>query len=295
MKASIKDRLLLILGGIFLIVLFGLLIFDVTRRGIYNNAMGLNVAIVGDNGVSILLLRPEEEMVSWVKLPKNIRVKIFNSEAVYPLESVWSYGVAEKKPFEMIEKSLGQSMGVVIARTIKINDSSLIENVMGKLLAVGLKTDLSIRDRVMIRRFMADAVYSKKVLELSIPETVFDKVTDPDGKEFREFNQTMNLWTKNKFVVEPILDENADISINNVSGKTGLGGILANQLESVGMHVIELKADMENTVAGDGCKYSNSGKQFEKTEEILREQVGCVKIAQPKQIENDEKLRIWIK
>ena len=36
MKASIKDKILLILGSAFLIVLLGLLVYDVTRRGVYS-------------------------------------------------------------------------------------------------------------------------------------------------------------------------------------------------------------------------------------------------------------------
>lgn len=294
MKASIKDRLLLFLGGTFLIILVGLLIFDVTRRGIFVNQMGLNVAIVGNEGVSLLLLRPEEEMVGWVRLPKNIRIKIYNSEAHYPLESVWKFGVSEKKPFEIMEKSLGQSMGVIVPRIIKIDDNSHIEDVLGKLVSLGLKTDLSVRDRFLVRQFLADAVKSKKVLEMTVPDTVFDKVTDPDGAEFKEFNLTMSLWTKNKFVVEPILHENADISINNVSGVSGNGNIMANQLESAGMHVVELKASPEEIVGGNGCLY-NSAKGFEMTESILREQMGCAKISKPSFVDEDERVRIWIK
>lgn len=294
MKVSIKDKILLIIGGLFLVVLVCLVVYDLTRKGIYNPKMGLNVAIVGDNGVSILLLRPEESMIGWVKMPNKIRIKVYNSEAHYPLESVWSYGVSEKKPFEITEKSLGQAMGVVVSRTIKIDDSSQIENVLGKLHSLSLKTDLSIRDRIMIRQFIAEVVKSKKVLELAVPYSVFDVVTDPDGAEFKEFNLTMNLWTKNKFVIEPILQENADISINNVSGVSGLGGVLANQLESTGMHVIELKASPEEIVEGKGCVYSGE-KRFEMTELVLREQVGCSRIAKPAFVEEDDKLRIWLK
>ena len=275
-------------------VLLGLLIFDLTRRGLYSPKMGMNVAIVGDDGVSVLLLRPEEEMAGWVKTPANIRIKIYNSEAHYPLESVWKYGVSEKKPFEILEKSLGQAMGVVISRTIKLDGKATIEDVLGKLFSIGLKTDLSIRDRALIRKFLADAVKSKKVLEMAMPNTVFDTATDPDGKEFKEFNLTMNLWTKNKFVVEPILDENADISINNVSGVSGIGNILANQLESTGMHVIEVKANAEEKVEGKGCVYGSS-KRHEMTETVLREQVGCTKIALPVFVDNTERISIWIK
>lgn len=293
MMASIKDRILLSLGGLFLIILLGLLIFDITRRGIYSSKMGINIVVVGDSGVSVLMLRPEEEMVGWVKLPSSIRIKIFNSEARYPLSSVWSFGNSERNVYEIMEKSLGQSMGVLISKTIKLDDNSAIENVLGKLFQISLKTNLSIRDRGLIRKFLADSLYSKQVLELSIPSTVFDKVIDPDGKEFFEFNQAMSLWTKNKFVLEPILNENADVSINNISGVSGKGSVLANQLESSGMHLIELKADTEEQVTGKGCLYF-SNANFDMTEQLLNEQVDCREIAKPSFVGDDEKIRIWI-
>lgn len=294
MKASIKDKLLLILGSVFLIVLIGLLIFDLTRRGIFNGKMGINIAIVGDRGVSLLLLRPEEEMVEWVKLPTNISVKIFNSEAHYPLESVWSYGVLERNPYEILEKSLGQSMGIVISRTVVVGNGPSIEDLLGKMLLISLKTNLSIKDRFVIRQFVAEAVKSKRILETSVPNTVFDKVIDPDGKEFIEFNQTVNLWTKNKFVVESILDENADVLINNISGVPGKGNIMANQLESSGMHVVEVKADTEEKVSsGKECVFCTD-QRYEITEMVLGVQVGCAKIPLPSFIEKDEKVRIWI-
>lgn len=294
MKASIKDKLLLILGSVFLLVLIGLLIFDVTRRGIFSGKMGINIAIVGDRGVSLLLLRPEEEMVEWVKFPTNISVKIFNSEAHYPLESVWSYGVLERNPYEILEKSLGQSMGIVISRTVVVGNGPSIEDLLGKMLSISLKTNLSIKDRFVIRQFVAEAVKSKRILETSVPSTVFDKVIDPDGKEFIEFNQTVNLWTKNKFVVESILDENADVLINNISGVPGKGNIMANQLESSGMHVVEVKADTEEKVSsGKECVFSTD-QRYEITEMVLGVQVGCAKIPLPSFIEKDEKVRIWI-
>ncbi|HSV95178.1 MAG TPA: hypothetical protein VLH94_04390 [Spirochaetia bacterium] len=294
MKGRTKDKLLFILGGIFLFILIGLLVFDVTRKGIFSKKTGLNIVVVGNDSVGVMLLRPEEEMVGWVKMPKGLRIKVYDSEARYPLESVWRYGVSEKNPYEIIKRSLGQSMGVVISRVIKIDDSLQVESVLGNILSFGLKTDISVKDRVLIRKFLVDAVKSKRVLEMSIPETVFNRVTDPDGEIFLEFNQTMSLWTKNKFVVEAILNENANISINNISGVSGKGTVLANQLESVGMHIVELKANTEEVVDGKGCVYSCE-IQYEETERVLKEHLGCTKISRPDFVENEEKMRVWIK
>jgi len=294
MKASIKDKLLLFLGGIFLFILLVLLLYDITRRGIFSSKMSLNIVVVGEGEVNVLLLKPEEEMVEWIKLPSNIKVKIFNSDARYPITSLWNYGVSEKNPYEIVEKSLGQSMGIIIARTIKLDNASYIETILGRLFQISLKTDLSIRDRILIRNFLANAVNSKKVLEYSVPKTVFDNEIDPDGKEFLLFNQAVNLWTKNKFVIESILDENADISINNISGVSGVGNILANQLESTGMHVTEVKADQNEHIDGHGCLFSNQNK-FEMTDAVLEDQLRCKKIPKPSFAENAERINIWIK
>jgi hypothetical protein len=294
MKGSIKDKFLLILGGSFLIILLGLLVFNLLRSGVFSNKMGINIAVVGEKGISLLLLRPEEQIVSWVDLPNDTMIKIYNSPASYPVSSLWSYGVGEKKPFETIEKSLGQSMGVILARTMRLSKGGKIEDVLGGLLSLDLKTDLSIRDRFLIRKFLADAVKSKKVLVLSIPDSVFEEKTDPDGKTFLTVNNAvMSLWTKNKFVLEPILDENVDISINNVSDTEGIGLTLARQLESTGMHIIEVKGDKENTVSGTGCLY-RAGGNFGMTEAFLKDQAGCNRLAGDDGADA-EKIEIWIK
>lgn len=295
MKGSIKEKALLILGTVFLVVLFGLLLFDLARRGIFDGKMGINIAIVGDNSVSVLLLRPEDQMVGWVSIPQDVRVKVFNSDANYPIGSLWKYGVSENNPYGITEKSLGEAMGVIISRTIKINGDPKIEDVLGKLFSVSLKTDLSLRDRFTVRQFLSGTVNSTKVLELTLPNAVFNIITDPDGKNFLEFNGAMSLWTKNKFVIEAVLNESADISINNMTGISGFGNLLANQLESAGAHVVEVKANTDERVDGKGCIYYTR-KQYGMTEAILRDQVGCKKLSvKPSFVEDDDTLKIWLK
>lgn len=295
MKESIKKKSLLYLGGTFLVLLIGLLVFDLFRKGIYNTKMGLNLAVVSEEGISLLLLRPEEDMISWVKIPNDVKIKIYNSEASYPIVSLWSFGVGEKNPFEVVEKSLGQSMGIIVSRTVYIEQGGQAEDVLGKMLSINLKTNLSFRDRLEIRKFLSDSLKSKKILELNLPLSVFDKEVEADGKEFFIFNSTMSLWTKNKMALEPVLYENADISINNVSNVAGAGVILSKQLESSGMHVIEVKADQEDKIpGGKGCFYATK-KNFEMTEEVLRLHMKCNRVDQNGSDETDERLKIWIK
>jgi hypothetical protein len=293
MNGSVRRKILFYIGLIFLTIFMILLIFDLTRRGVYDGKMGLNIAVIGDSKVSFLLLRPDEGMVGWVDLPNNTKIMIFNSTASYPVGSVWNYGVSVKSPYSVIEKSLGQAMGVTIARSMKLDREVNVENVLSELLSITLKTDLSFKDRFLIRAFLAESVKSKKIIEYSLPSSVFDIVTEPDGEEFREINSTMALWTKNKFVFEPILDENVDVSVNNVSSIPGLANVLSKQLESAGVRVIEVKGDKTDNIYDHGCVYVVVGK-YEFTEKLLSEHLDCKKGTAPNGMTAEDGVKIYI-
>lgn len=288
-----ERKYLKVLGLIFLGVLLVLIAVRIVREGIFTKKSGINVAVVGKDGVALLILRPDEDILGWVKLPEKLKVKIYNSGAQYPIGSLWDYGVSEKHPYEVLEKSLGLSMGVIIARTIKTNGPVSLEETLTGFSALNLKTDLSIRDRFLIRQYLVEAVASKKVLEMEVPGNAMDKVTEPDGKEFLMFNNVTALWTKNKFLLESILNENAEVSVNNISGLSGLGIGVSRQLEAAGVRVIEVKTDPGRDVPGDGCLFVSWGK-YPQTEELLLDQLGCKQTQIPGQAEM-RGIEIWLK
>lgn len=294
MKESSNVAVARIFGIIFLVILGCLLIIKVLRQGIYSHRMGVNIAIVGDTRVGLLMLRPDEEVVGWVSFPSNLMIKIFNSDARYPVASLWDYGILEKNPYEIIEKSIGLSMGVGIARTIKIKGNPSVEEILANLHKIDLKTDLSVRDRFLIRKFLSDTVASKKVLEMDIPKKIFDTTVDPDGKEFVVFNSVASLWTKNKFVLDAILSENVDLVVNNLSGQPGLGTQIARQLESAGMRVIEVKSDPSSDTTGKGCLFSIAGS-YPFTESLLVEQMNCTKAINFAASDQEKGITIWVK
>ncbi len=293
MKVSIDKSKWQILGVIFLLALISLVTFDILRRGIFSGKTGLNVVVVGDKTVGLLLLRPDEDIVDWLELPENLKVKIYNSMANYPAVSLWKYGLAEKKPFEIVEKSLGLAMWVAIARTVKIDGEASIENVLANLHKFSLKTDLSFRDRWTIRQFLAETVTAKKMLELTIPKNAFDSVVEPDGKEFLVFNSVANLWIKNKFVLEPVLNENVDVAVNNITGQAGLGVAISRQLESAGLRVIEVKADPGDNIAGTGCLFMVRGS-YPISEKFLIDQLGCIKKTGAFGESNNLGIKLWL-
>lgn len=294
MKESSRTRVAKVLGVIFLVVLTGLLVIKILQQGIYSSRLGMNIAIVGKETMALLLLRPEEDVVGWVDFPNNLKMKIFNSDARYPINSLWSYGVLVKSPYEVVEKTIGLSMGVVVAKTIRIEAKTSIEGVLKDLHKIGLKTNLSLKDRLMIRKFLVETVVSKKLLEMDMPRKIFDVQVEPDGKEFVNFNSVASLWTKNKFVLESILSENVDLVVNNLTGQSGLGTQVARQLESTGMRVIEVKSDQgSDVIKGSGCFFSVSGK-YPFTESLLVQQMNCLEFGKTER-GSEKGITVWLK
>ena len=282
-------------GWLFLLVLLIVLITDFLRRGIYNDVTGINLLVVGDENMGLLVMRPNENLVTWVSLPTNIKVKIYNSTAAYPINSLWKFGETEKRPYEITEKSIGTSMGIIIPRMIKVDRVASVDNILGKFLSFGLKTDLSIRDRFLIRQRVSEAAVSKKVIELEIPKIAFDEVLEADGKEFLSMNQVIDVWSKDKFYHEDLLSEGAEVSINNVSDVSGAGSLLSRQLDSSGVRVVEVVNNKNDSVMASGCHFIAS-KKFVNTIDYLIDQVGCFPLNNKEGKETgDNLIKIWIK
>jgi len=294
MKENLNKKTTYSLGVLFLIMLVVLLVYEVSRKGIYDSKVGINMVIVGKESIAVAILRPDESILNWVTLPANLKVKIYNSTATYPVSSLWKYGEMEKRPFWEMEKTIGSSMGVVIARTIKIDKEPTVENILGSIHSLSLKTDLSIRDRWLIRQFLSEYVNSKKILEIEPPKNAYDKVVEPDGKEFVAFNSVMNLWTKNKFIYEEVSNENVDVYVINASEVSGMGVNLAKQLESSGLRVVEIKADKTERYSHPGCNFRVYGN-FPFTEKMMIDQLGCSRYERQTQDDQEEKIEIWIK
>jgi len=283
------------LGWMFLCALVVVLVVDFFKQGIFNDKTGINLLVVGDENMGVLVIRPESNLVNWVPLPTNLKVKIYNSAATYPINSLWSFGIKEHKAYQITEKSIGAMMGIVTPRLIKIDHVANVENLLGKFLAFGLKTDLTIRDRWYIRKIVSDAAVSKKIFEQEIPKAAFDKVTEADGKEFLVVNKVIDVWTKDKFYHDDILSEGAEVSINNLSEVQGAGLMLSDQLDSAGFRVVDVVNDNKDDIKADGCRFLAS-KKFPLSVIYLIDQVGCIPLPSSEKKEtSDNLIKIWLK
>jgi hypothetical protein len=262
------------LGFLFVAVFVVLLVVGFTKKGIYSNKLGINVVVVGDLDVSLVLIRPLEGMMTWVRLPQNLSVRIFKTGAVYPLSSLWKYGVSEHNAYQIVGKSLSNTLGVLLPRVVKVKGLSTPENLLGVLHKIGMQSDLSVRDRIAFRRDLVTSVSSKKYFEVDIPSAAIDIKADPDGKEFLEINSVINLWTKNKFVFDTLLGENSNVKVRNLTSVNGAGLLLSRQLESAGLRVVEVTAGSGEKFSGTGCVFRSIGGH-EYTDYLLTNYSGC--------------------
>jgi len=292
MKDNKTRAFLNIFGMVFLILISISLLLSLLKRGIWNENLGINLLVVGDDSVGVLVLRPKEGLGSWMILPTDLKVRISGSQAKYPINSLWKFAVGEKRPFQLSEKSLAEAMGVIIPRVIKVVGAASVESVLGASLSVSTKTDLSILDRFAIRKYLSEIMTSKRMLEINIPSQVYEKVEDPDGKIFLEFTSVMYAWSKDKFLFDTVLMESPDMIVNNLSGLSGAGIAMSRQAETAGIRVIEVKNDSEDVVLGRGCVFVSPPTGKVSTIELLTNHFGCKKV--DGKGDSGGELRVWL-
>lgn len=281
-------------GLVFVFVLLSLLILSFSKKGIYLSQLGINVAVMGDSGSGILLIRPQEGMLGWVSLPSNLSIKISGSEAVYPMSSLWRYASTEKNTFKIVEDSLANTINVVIPKVVKVKGEASPENVLGQIHKISLQTDLSLRDRWLFRKDLANYIVSKKTLELEIPKPALTKRVEPDGVEFLDANYVINLWTKNKFVFDGLLGENVNVKVVNQSSTKGAGLAFSKLLESSGLRVVEISSDSNTLYKGEKCVFISNEDVYPNAIYFLKNYLNCRDVSIKKSLKKGEGIEVWL-
>lgn len=278
----IRRQILVRLAVIFCLLLIGLLALSFSKRGIYSSDLGINIVVIGDDSIALALVRPKEDYMVWIKLPLAMLIKVDSSSATFPVFSFWKYAEKEKGSLDLVAKSISSTLGVILPSAIKITGSATAENLLGSLHSFSLNTNLSLRDRILLRKDLVSLVSTRKTLEVDIPKSALTKKTDPDGVEFLEVNSIVNLWTKNRFVFEILLGESANLSVYNLSATAGVGMMLSRQLESAGARVVTVESKYNGEpVAGRGCVFRTNSR-YPDTEYLLENFLKCKDITNKK-------------
>lgn len=284
--------------GWFFLLVFGLiLLFDFSKKGVYDGDLGINLVVVGESRVGVLVIRPREELYSWIVLPEDIKVKVFNLSAEYPLRSLWKFGLGEKNQYEVMEKTLGMEMGLFLSKTVKLEGELELEKLPTALVSLKTKTDLSLKDRWLLRNSINEILGSKQVIEQSFPLSAFDEVIEPDGVSYRKFNRIANVWIKDKFYVDEIFHLGMGVEVNNMSEVAGLASVMATQLDSAGFRVLSVGNEVNEKISNGGCFYILKDRN-DLIHKYMKTQVGCMDLGESLSYLNDSSLvglKIWIK
>lgn len=275
LKSGSFRNILVKLALAFFLVLLILLLTSFFRSGIYSKELGLNIAVVGEDSIAIALIRPGEGHILWIKLPLAMRVKIIDSAAEFPIYSLWKFADKERDSLDLVSRSIASTMGVIVSSTIKIKGELTPENMLSNLHTWKLNTNLSIRDRILLRKDLVGLVSTRKTIETDLPTNALTKLTDPDGVEFLEVNNVINLWTKSNFVFEKLLGEDIDVEVYNLSKVPGKALLMSRQLESAGVRVTEVGSSYGGVLpGGDGCWFSSVNSDLQ-TVFLLKNLIGC--------------------
>ncbi len=278
----IRRQVLEYLAVGFFVVLLGLLVLSFSRKGIYSKDLGINMVVIADDSIALALVRPKEDYMVWIKLPLAMLIKVDSSSATFPVYSFWKYAEKERSSLNLVAKSISSTLSVALPSAIKINGSATAENLLGSLHSFSLNTNLSLRDRILLRKDLVTLVSTRKTLEVDIPKTAMTMRVDPDGVEFLEVNNIVNLWTKNRFVFEVLLGESANLSVYNLSGVVGGGMLLSRQLESAGARVVAVESKYDGgSVSGKGCLFRTNAS-YTYTEYLLGNFLNCKNITDKK-------------
>lgn len=266
-------------------VLFALFL-GAFKKNIYDSKLGANILVVTKEGIGIVGVRATENLANFLILPNNLVIETPRGE--YLVEALWKVGLPGSESLKTTRLGVGRTLGVALGGVIKSGSGLSFYDLLSSLISFSSQTNLSLTDRIRLYSDLSDLLKKGMRLELNFSQNVTDVYEEPDGKKVLKTNQAVYTWTKNHFASDEILSETAEVSVVNASGVDGAGRVLARQLETAGVRVIE--------VAGSSKRLSGtcvviSEKKVSKTALFIESSFGCRKggVLEKNYIEKDVK------
>ncbi len=267
-------RLINAAGLVFLILLALMFLFNLLKRNIYDSRLGINLLVIGGDGLGVVAIRPSAGLISLTRLPDNLMIPVDSSDAVYRAEAFYTVGLPTKNELKVSRTSVGQALGVVISGSLKTSGSLSTGELPGQLVAWSTRSDLSWIDRYRIFKDVSGILAKKTSLIIPFPANIADVSEEPDGKKVLKLNGAIFVWSKNQWVVDEVLSETAEVVIVNGTGTEGRARTTAHQLESAGIRVVELISAARES---DDCLVWGDRKIHPRTYDYLVTSFGCRK------------------
>lgn len=264
-------------GLVFLGLLVSMLLVSLFRRNVYDPKLGINLLLIGHDGMGVISIRAESGVVGQMRLPDNLSIPIESNGASYLVEAIAKIGLPVSDPLNSVRESVGQALGIVISGVVKAPVDFGIDGFRQSLFKISTKTNLSLIDRYLIFKDLNDKLGNRASLTFSLPKNVIDFSDEPDGKRIGRLNTAVFVWSKNQWVVDEVLSETAEVTVVNASGRDGQARRMARQIESAGVRVIDiLVAKKEND---DACLLLGNIKTHPLTAKFLIDSFSCKPVA----------------
>lgn len=201
---------------------------------------GINILFITDGGLGVVAVRPSRSLVEMTKLPDNLMLMMEPSGAFYSVEAIYRVGLPLDSELEMARVSVGQNLGVALTGVVKAGSSLTIAALREALMSATTETNLGLVDRYFLIKDLTTIMERKSSLSSSLPKGVFDSNEEPDGKMVLRFNSAVFIWSRNRWVVDEVLSEAAELTVVNASTIEGKAKQVARQIETAGGRVVEV-------------------------------------------------------
>jgi len=139
-----------IAGFVFLGILSLMLLINLLKRNVYDPKLGINVLLIGRNGMGVISIRAESGVTGQMRLPDNLSISIESNGADYLVEAIYKIGSPVSDPLNSARRSVGQALGIVISGVVAAPVDFGVDGFVQSLIGVATKTNLSLIDRYLL-------------------------------------------------------------------------------------------------------------------------------------------------
>lgn len=230
------ERLGLVFVGLVILLVF----LSFYARRLFDPKLGINVLFMAEDGVGILSVHPESQTVGLVKLPSDLKIPLGLDGPEYSLEAIRKTGLPERDGMVRFRQGTGLALGVIVPALVRTKGKLTVPAFLEDLWSWRTQTNLTLVDRYRLIGELDRLIKRGLNLEVSFPKTVTDMVEEPDGRRFLKLNAAIYAWSRNQWVSETVLAETAEVGVVNASEVEGLARVVARQLETAGVRVVEV-------------------------------------------------------
>jgi len=250
-----------------------MMLISLFRKNVYDRRLGINLLLIGKDGMGVVSIRPGSGLVGLLRLPDNLSIPVEVNGAEYVVESFYKVGLPVDDALNAARVGTGQALGVVLSGVVKAPVEFGLAGLREALFTVSTQSNLSLVDRYFLVKDITEKLGSKTSLAMTLPKNVIDTAEEPDGKKVGKLNTAVFVWSRNQWVVDEVLSETAEVTVVNASGKDGKARLVAHQIESAGVRVIDLLAAKKDF--DQSCVIWGNTKVHPKTAEFLASSFSC--------------------